>query len=250
MSTSLFRAWVDHLISVVVGAPSLASHLPIGPVLVIDAKASRFEVLRASGADDLSCAEAVLTEQTDELVQWHCYADHRLDGVLPVDQLRTVFPNITEPEIVTFSGQRLDGLLDAWQQELTSFRATTPLLQLIVRQGSPLAALGGLGLWERRLQRVRLIGFAADQLWRPVLESWLHERGFASVADQPFAWERDPLVLSRLECQELILERNQMERRVMDLENRMAHINQELDEITAMLDGSEYLVAATPEGSS
>jgi hypothetical protein len=228
----------------------MASHLPLGPALVIDANASRLEVLRATGARDLSCAEAVLAEQTDQPVQWHRYADHRLDGVLPSDQLRTVLPNVTEPEIVTLPGQRLDGLLDAWQQELTSLQATTPLFQLIVRQGSPLAALGGLGLWERRLQRVRLSRSAADQLWRPLLESWLHERGFASVADQPFDWERDPLVLSRLECQELILERNQMERRVMDLENRMTHINRELDEITAMLDCSEYLVAATPEGSA
>jgi hypothetical protein len=250
MSTSLDRAWVDHLISVIVGAPSLTSLLPSGPVLVIDAKASRLDVLRARGADDLSCTEAVLAEQADELLQWHCYVDHRLDGVLPADQLRTVFPNITEPEIVTLSGQRLDALLDAWQPELTSLQATTPLLQLIVRQGSPLAALGGLGLWERRVQRVILSGSVADQLWGPAVEPWLRERGFASVVDQPFTWERDPLFLSRLECQELVLERDQLQRRVMDLENCIAHINRELDEITAMLHGSGFLVAVPPEGSA
>jgi len=232
-----------------VGAPSLARQLPTGPVLVIDATASRLDALRSSGPNhqDLACVQAVLAEQADGPVQWHRYSDSRLDGVVAAEQWQVVFPNVTELERLSFPGQRLDCLLEGWLAQRQPGDRSASQFQVVLRQGDALAALAGLGLWERRLQRVVLDGPGAKELWGSGVEAWLLQRGFVADADQPQAWERDPLASSRLECEALTQERDGLQQRVDELENRLAQINRELDEILALLDSAGPLAASTAE---
>ena len=72
-------------------------------------------------------------------------------------------------------------------------------------------------------------------------------RGFLAVADQPLVWERDRLASCRLECEALARERNGLQQRVGELENRLTEINRELDGIMALLDSADPLAAATAE---
>lgn len=235
--------------SVIVGAPSLARFLPSGSVLVIDPNPSRLDMLRINTGleQDLSCVEVVLSEEQGASVEWHCYSDHRLDGVLPINQWQALFPNTTELERMTFSGQRLDDLLDTWLEERNLSTESTKLFQLILSQGSPLLALAGLGLWEQYLQRVELTGPGAKQLWGENVDAWLQQRGFAPVIDQPLAWERDPMTLAQLECQALIVERNKLQNRIIELEDHISHMNREAEDIMAMLDTVTPAPASTLE---
>jgi hypothetical protein len=233
---------------VVVGAPSLAQHLPTGPVLVINATGSRLDALRSSSNDqDVTCIEAVLAEQADEPVLWHRYSDSRLDGVMAAEQWQTVFPNVTEQDRLSLPGQRLDCLLEGWLAQRQPDGPSAPQLQVVLRQGNALAALASLGLWERRLQRVALVGPGANELWGSGVEAWLLPRGFVADADQPLTWERDPLASCRLECEALTQERDGLQQRVEELENRLAQINRELDEIIALLNSAGPLAAPTAE---
>lgn len=236
---------LDELISVVVGAPSLARQLPVGTVLVIDSRADRLDSLRGGGGalnQDLACVEAVLAEQADELLLWHCYSDSRLDGVLAAEHWKALYPNVTELEQRPLAGQRLEVILDRWEGLCEPVGPSAQVFQLMVRQGSPLAALVGLGPFEPRLKRVVLAIPGAQELWGSDVEAWLLARGFAAVPDQPLTWERDPLASCRLECEALALERDGLQQRVGELENRLAQINRELEEIIALLDS-----AASPD---
>jgi hypothetical protein len=240
---------LDHLITVIVGAPSLAQHLPSGHVLVIDASARRLDAIRSSGGVDhnFSFAEAVLTEQAGDLVEWHCYSDNRLDGVLPADQWQALFPNVIEVVSKTISGQRLDDLLDVWMREITTVKASPDRFRLILRQGNPLSALGSLGHWDRRLQRVELSGSGAEQLWGLDVDVWLRKRGFASVAEQPLVWERDTISMDR---EALISERDGLKRRVDDLEQRLNQITSEIEAILTIMDSLSPELSAASEVSS
>jgi hypothetical protein len=248
MSPSWGGALLDYMASVIIGAPTLACQLPRGPLLVIDANAAYLDILRASDGirNDLSCVEAILAVQDGESVKWHSYCDHRLDGVHPLDQLRHMFPNLMELGAEISSGQRLDALLNLWQHETMLLKESTNLFQLILRQGSPLAALGSLGQWERRLARFELIGYAMQNLWGGEVDAWLRDRGFAAVVDQPFVWQRDPSVLLRMERDELILERDSLKHRVEELEYDMMQTDNEIREIMSMLDSCDPLVVETP----
>lgn len=232
--------------SVVVGAPSLARHLPGGAVLVIDALASRLASLRSSGEEDRDVAYelAVLAESTEVQVMWHTYSDSRLDGVLAPAQWQTLYPNVTELEQRPLPGQRLDSVLERW---VAQREPGEDPIELVVRQGNPLAAIAGLGAWEGRLQRVSLASPRARELWGAAVESLLVGRGFLAVADQPLVWERDRLASCRLECEALARERNGLQQRVGELENRLTEINRELDGIMALLDSADPLAAATAE---
>lgn len=227
------------LLTVVVGAPSVAGQWPQGAALVIDAQPSRLAALTSGQRQnvDLVCEPAVLAEEGDQPVDWYFYNDSRLDGVVPVSRWQTLFPNAVQLEHQQLLGARLDTLLDRWAGGRDQ-PFSCPLV-LILRQGDPLAALAGLGAWERLLQRVELVSPSAETLWGTAVASWLEAREFQKMSDQPLAWGRDLVVRCLRACEELTEERTELQLRVAELESRLTQINQEAEEALLSLDATD-----------
>ncbi|MCP9835100.1 MULTISPECIES: hypothetical protein [unclassified Cyanobium] len=174
--------------------------------------------------EPLSWRHAVLAAETEADVLWHWFSDHRLDGPLGMDGWQSHYPNVKLLAEQRMVGTRLDTLLEGWPQAQSS---TTPL-QLLVRQGDPLGALQGAGLWLVRLERVELLGPRAAEIWGEALDAWLVARGFCRQEGRKDAWLRDPLATRLLELEELQQERDQ-------LATQLAQIRLEVDAMAERL---------------
>jgi hypothetical protein len=102
--------------------------------------------------------------------------------------------------------------LDAWAgQQQESPQPQT--LQLVLRQGNPLAALQSLGAWGQWLQGVQLQWPGGGVVWREPLDSWLRQHGFRPAAATVDHWQRDPLAtlhLSLQDCQRRLAEQEEL----------------------------------------
>jgi hypothetical protein len=221
---------LDARVSVVVGAPALASQLPAGEVLLIDACSERLQQLAADHdpGRSLVCEAAVLAAEEGEPVTWNRYADARLDGVITAQGWQAFFPNLRAQGQETVRGQRLESLLQRWSAAGPGPRR----FQLVLRQGDPLSAVAGLGARLPDLQRVELAGPKAEALWQEPLGAWLEARGFCRQSGPAAAWERDLLA----SCMQ---ERDTLAERVKEYEDRLSQIAAELDQLLAWNDNTE-----------
>ena len=185
--------------SVFVGAPdSTRSLQSTDLILVVEAdqeKAQRMMRPLLHRRNVRICAE-VLSVESGTKVKWFRYNDPRLNGPLTVDTWHELYPNLQPTGEELRIGRRLEELLDDWAQE--QVMRHKPLLKLQLRQGDPLAALGGLGGWISLLQDVELSMPSAQDVWAKAVNNWLRERGFYRADDSATAWCRDPIATQLL----------------------------------------------------
>ena len=251
-------------LTVVVGAPVVASSLPkTGLLLIVEADQEQARQLGeelAGDARSLVCAE-VLTPEEGDSVRWHLFNDARLNGPAGLEAWTEEYPNLQLLGEEQRRGRCLAGVLNAWAQQQRL--QDQPWLHLEVRQGDPMAAVGGLGPWLAGLQSVHLDISKTAAQYHQTLDAWLRERGLCGVADAPGWWRRDPvatlqlslqekerrvaeleeqlstqavrLLLAQTSHQELAAERDQLIGERDHLQQRMVRINRELDESLALV---------------
>ena len=190
-------------LTVVVGAPLGDGSLPkAGLLLIVEADLEKARQLGQELAWDarvMVCSE-VLTTEEGAPVRWHRFNDARLNGPAALDAWKEQYPNLQLVGEEQRRGRCLEGVVNAWaeQQGLQG----QPWLHLEVRQGDPMAAVGGLGPWLAGLQSVHLDISKTAVQWHQPLDAWLRERGLLGVEDVPGSWRRDPVATLQLSLQE------------------------------------------------
>ena len=203
-------------LTVVVGAPVVASSLPkTGLLLIVEADLEQARQLGQELAGEVQvtvCAE-VLTPEEGAPVRWHRFNDARLNGPAGLQAWKKQYPNLQLIGEEQRRGRCLAGVLNAWGQQ--QGLQDQPWLHLEVRQGDPMAAVGGLGPWLAGLQSVHLDITKTAAQWHQPLDAWLRQRGLIGVADAPGWWRRDPVATLQLSLQE-------KERRIAELEEQLS----------------------------
>ena len=210
-------------LTVVVGAPFGAGSLPkSGLLLLVEADQEQARQLGQELAWDarvMVCSE-VLTTEEGASVSWHRFNDARLNGPAGLEAWKEQYPNLQLVGEEQRRGRCLAGLLNAWGQQ--QGLQTQPWLHLEVRQGDPIAAVGGLGPWLAGLQSVNLDITKTAAQWHQPLDAWLRERGLIGVADAPGWWRRDPFATLQLSLQEKARRLGELEDLRSQLDNQMA----------------------------
>jgi hypothetical protein len=203
-------------LTVVVGAPVVASSLPkTGLLLIVEADLEQARQLGQELADEARvtvCAEVLTPEESDS-VRWHRFNDARLNGPAGLEAWIEQYPNLQLVGEEQRHGRCLAGVLNAWAQQ--QGLQDHPWLHLELRQGDPMAAVVGLGPWLAGLQSVHLDISKTAAQWHQPLDAWLRERGLSGVADAPGRWRRDPVATLQLSLQE-------KERRIAELEEQLS----------------------------
>ena len=155
---------------------------------------------------------------------WFRYNDPRCDGVVPLEPLRLQYPNLQLEGMELRPQTSLNALLEAWEPAAADGgvvwlgSAPDDLLASLSRE----VAL--------RLQGVVGQGGAAN----PDLQARLRMASLVPGSGEPVSvWRRDPVL--HLE-HTLLVERDGLQTRVEELEQRLTAINTELDSILALLD--------------
>ena len=200
-----------------VGAPVAVHTIPAGiPLLLLEAdlgKAQQQKKLLKDMFNIMVCAE-VLSAQANLEIQWHQFNDDRFDGAISEANWHKSWANLRQISQQARIGRSLENILDVWVAHTGATHK--PALQLVVRQGDPLAALQGLGPWCSQLENLQLSGICGQGPWMEALKSWLQERGFISA---PFGggWQRDPIASQLVELQE-------KDQRIADLEEQLSSL--------------------------
>ncbi len=214
------------LFSVVIGAPALASQLPAGCKLLVEAEDKRLQAIRqdlqASGDSAMLLRSAVLSARSNEPLGWHRYSDGRLDGPTPPEQWASIFPNVSHLGSEDKPTVTLADLLSSLSEEIQPGG-----LSLSIRQGDPVAILEGSGPWLGRLEQVELTAPKAEQLWGEATGHWLAQRGFEPEAGSSLRWKRHPLMA---QMQALQAERDGLVEQVGALETQLNSIAAAIDE--------------------
>jgi len=180
-------------ITVWVGAPGLSRELPSsGSLLVVEAEPQRARELRQVLRDrpEALVCEEVLAAENEATVRWHRFNDTRLNGPSDLTIWQQYFPNLRQIDEEQRCGRRLGDLLDNWVPR-EGEQALAPL-HLVLRQGDPLAALDGLGLWISHLQTVQLMLPWPEETMQ-LAEAWLAEKNFGQDPQKAALWNRDPV---------------------------------------------------------
>ena len=171
---------------VLIGAPTLADHLPQGPSLVIDADQTQLDRLASDLKENASVFQfpsvlrcAVLSLEPGHLLPWFSFNDSRFDGVLAPEHWADGAPNLRCLHQQMLGGERLSDLLDEAALPLEEHQTGA----LVVRQGDPLAALAGWGDWAALFQTVHVITPQAADHWAGVLTEQLEPLGFRRQGD-------------------------------------------------------------------
>lgn len=240
------------MLAVVVGSPRLGQTLPQQcGILVVEADPQRAEQLSADlhGRDQpVKVCTEVLSADAEQLVVWNRFNDSRLDGPVGLEGWGRTYPNLH----LRGKEERLGCLL---QDLLRSFvdqqRFEQPLLiDLVIRQGDPMAALQGLGGWIQSVRRVILDMPKAPADWLARVDDWLTSKAFRAEDQSPTTWHRDPVATLKLKLTaqadeltdlrqvvaELTEERDSHLVRVNELESRLQLINEELESILGILE--------------
>jgi len=214
------------LFSVVIGAPALASQLPDGCNLLVEADDQRLQAIRqdvqASGGSPVLLRSAVLSACSNEPLHWHRYSDGRLDGPTAPERWASLFPNLQHLGSEERPGVALAELLSSLNAEIGPSG-----LSLSIRQGDPVAILRGTGEWLGKLEQVELTAPKAEQLWGEATGHWLAERGFEPEAGGSLRWKRHPLMA---QMQALQAERDGLAVKVGELETQLNSIAAAIDE--------------------
>jgi hypothetical protein len=188
------------------------------PTLVVDADVAKLNeaIERHFGAahQSFKIVETVLAATNDSMLDWYLYNDSRLNGPLPLDAWKMVYPNAMIAGHLQRSARTLHSLLDEWQQQVGDLPEYG---KIIFSQGDYLQALDGLHDWLARISEISIGGPSAAQIWPPRLRAWMMAEGFSSD-HEGLHWQRDQLAAVRRENEQL-----------------KAKINRAQDQIDAML---------------
>jgi len=161
--------------------------------LVVDAQAERLELLRQQTTQrvadiNVRWEQAVLAANSNAEVSWFRFNDTRLDGIVPLEQWRSFFPNLQLAGQETLAATTLADLLDTWPL------AHDPqhTIDLTISQGDPLQILEGAGSWIHRIQKIRLESPRAAELWEERCDNWLTRKGFRPDPQKALGWIIDP----------------------------------------------------------
>lgn len=162
------------------------------PTLVLEAQAERLEALRLQlGPQPDHCGlvmrQAVLAASSETDITWFRFNDARLNGVVPLERLQPLYPNLQLVGQDTLPAHTLADALNTWPAANDGQQG----IDLSIGQGDPLQVLGGAGAWLHRLQRIQLIGPRANELWREGCDSWLQQQGFRPDPHNPLSWSLD-----------------------------------------------------------
>jgi len=211
-------------LSVVVGAPAMASALPAGQVVVVEAEIGRARALKQQlqelgAADRVLVVAEVLTAEHGQAVLWHRFNDGRLDGPWPLEHWQAQYPNVLAlaQHFEERNGRCLAAVLNVWQQKESVELGDRQKLSitLVLRQGDALAALAGCGAWLRGVQAVRLDHPLSGLANQEAVASWLNQRGFSAAEGSGSHWQRDPLGTLNLELEE-------SRQKIMEMEEQLS----------------------------
>ena len=195
---------------VLIGAPTLADHLPEGPCVVIDADEGCLQRLRGD-LDQfphhhpcvLLCA-AVSAESSQPL-QWFSYNDARFDGILSPELRSRSVPNLICLQQQTLNGRTLADLLDQAVLPIEEYQTG----HLVLRQGDPMAVLSSAGSWMDTLQIVELAGPDLPDCWGGIAGRYLEPLGFR-LQQAGQVWQRPSTQMLRLLLEKLQDQREQL----------------------------------------
>ena len=196
---------------VLIGAPLLVDHLPVGPCCVIDADQDQLDRLaqdlairpHAHGCE-LHCA--VLARQADAPVNWYRFNDRRWDGTLSLSACREGRPNLQLRDRSVRGGTELAALLDNLSLRVDAMQ----FLTVIVGQGDPLAVVEAGGAWLERIEALQLVAPEAEACWAPLLEARLQPLGFKRSRDGALTWKRTTGAMQRMCIKQLKHQRNSL----------------------------------------
>jgi len=168
----------------------------------------------------------VLTENDGDSLDWYHYNDERFNGIFTIETWAKRHPNLRLIEKTTVTGMSLASLLESVETNNSSGAE----INITFSQGDPLSALKGIQASLSRVQTITLTGPQAEQMYSNVLTSWLSQQGFRRLEGQPYTWDLD------LELRAVIAERDELRSQVTELEEKLAQINHELDDILGLID--------------
>ncbi|WP_413440963.1 hypothetical protein [Synechococcus sp. MIT S1220] len=171
---------------VLIGAPTLADHLPHGPALVVDADQTQLDRLASDLKENAAVFSfpcvllcAVVSAEPGQLLPWFSFSDGRFDGVLAPEHWTSGAGNLRCLHQQTRTGQTLAALLDEAALPLEEHQTGC----LLMRQGDPLAAIAGCGDWAALFQTVQVLSPQAEKHWAGVLAGQLEPLGFRRQDD-------------------------------------------------------------------
>jgi hypothetical protein len=227
-------------LSVVVGAPAMASALPAGQVVVVEAEIGRARTLKQQleelgAADRVLVVAEVLTAEHGQAVLWHRFNDGRLDGPWPLEHWQAQYPNLLAQHFEERNGRCLAEVLNAWQRKVLAELGDRQksIITLVLRQGDALAALAGCGPWFRGVQSVQLDHPLTGLANQEAVASWLSQRGFSPAEGNGLQWQRDPLGTLNLELEESRQKIMQMEEQLSCHAVRLLLAQMKNQELTA-----------------
>ena len=230
-------------LSVVVGAPAVASALPAGQVVVVEAEIERARALKQElqelgAVDRVLVVAEVLTAEHGEAVLWHRFNDGRLDGPWPLEHWQAQYPNLLAQHFEERNGRCLAEVLNVWQQQVSAELGDRQksMITLVLRQGDALAALAGCGAWLRGVQSVQLDHPVTSLSEQEAVASWLSQRGFCPTEGNGWQWQRDPLGTLNLELEESRQKIMQMEEQLSCHAVRLLLAKTKIQELTAERD--------------
>lgn len=172
------------------------------PTLVVDAQADRLEALRLEldhgcTEPDVVLQQAVLAASPQVDVTWFRFNDARLNGVVTLERWLPHYPNLQLIGQDTLAAQTLSDIINAWPAAKDGQLG----IDLTLAQGDPLQVLAGAGSWLHRLQRIRLQGPKARELWWDCCDPWLQQQGFRPDPNDPLCWTLDPITARLIQQQ-------------------------------------------------
>jgi hypothetical protein len=192
-----------HFIVYVGAQPYLDDPLEATPTLVVDADVATLNeaVERHFGSthESFKMVETVLAATNDSMLDWYLYNDSRINGPLPLDAWKMVYPNAVIVGHVQRSARTLHSLLDEWQLQVGDLPESG---KIILSQGDYMQALDGLHDWLARISEISIGGPSAAQIWPARLRAWMMAQGFSSD-HAGLNWQRDQLAAVRRENEQL-----------------------------------------------
>lgn len=215
---------------------------PEVPLLLIEPQASRAEALleqaEAEGWQGLQvCSDLVAAEAGEAC--WYHYNDPRRDGLIPPEELQSLYPNVRLERLELRPTRPLAAVLDDWLagDGPGAAHARPSDGALVLPAARAEEVLAGAGPWLEHLTSVLLLGPAADRQgdgWSPLLEQVC----LAPVAAGPNGqlWRRDrqrllerQLTALTATCDRLRQERDQLQARLQAVDAEVEAILSQLE---------------------
>jgi hypothetical protein len=192
-----------HFIVYVGAQPYLDGPLEATPTLVVDADVAMLNEAVERHFDtahhSLKMVETVLAATNDSVLDWYLYNDGRINGPLPLEAWKMVYPNAMVVDHVQRSARSLHSLLDEWHCQVGDLPECG---KIMLSQGDYIQALDGLHDWLPRISEISIAGPSAAQIWPARLQAWMMGQGFSSD-HAGLNWQRDQLAAVRRENEQL-----------------------------------------------